>query len=130
MAQVRATALTRDVVRLVGSASNAQLSNAPFSSLRARTCASGEHPTIRSAVTGEVELPEFIQIMTMTREAEQEAHFWGDSPRHARGDEAVPLQYLTAAYRRKRVLDNVMDAELRLTYAQPKQSGDAKYGLT
>lgn len=66
--------------------------------------------------------------MTMTREAEQEAQFWGDkSPRHARGDEAVPLHYLTAAYRRKRVMDNVMDAELRLTYTQPKQSGEARY---
>ena len=78
--------------------------------------------------SGEVELPEFIQIMTMTREAEQEAQFWGDkSPRHARGDEAVPLHYLTAAYRRKRVMDNVMDAELRLTYTQPKQIGEARY---
>ena len=27
---------------------------------------------------GEVELPEFFQIMTMTKEAEAEATFWGD----------------------------------------------------
>ena len=64
----------------------------------------------------------------MTREAEQEAQFWGDkSPRNARGDEAVPLHYLTAAYKRKRVIDNVMDSELRLAYAQSKQNGDARY---
>ena len=69
--------------------------------------------------------------MTMTREAEQEAQFWGDkSPRHARGDEAVPLHYLTAAYKRKRVIDNVMDSELRLAYAQANQNGDARYILT
>ena len=67
----------------------------------------------------------------MTREAEQEAQFWGDkSPRHARGDEAVPLHYLTAAYKRKRVIDNVMDSELRLAYAQSKQNGDARYTST
>ncbi len=68
--------------------------------------------------TGEVELPEFIQIMTLTREAEQEASFWGDkSPRrHSQGGEAVPLHYLTAAYRRKRTLDAVMDPELRQVY--------------
>ncbi|KAL0032233.1 hypothetical protein WJX77_012343 [Trebouxia sp. C0004] len=68
--------------------------------------------------SGEVELPEFIQIMTMTREAEQEATFWGDrTPRkHSQGDEAVPLHYLTAAYRRKRTVDAIMDPELRLVY--------------
>lgn len=78
---------------------------------------------------GEVELPEFIQIMTMTRELEQAAAFWGDkSPRLARNDDAVPLHQLTAAYRRKRTIDNVMDSELRLTYAtpSPRQSSDAR----
>lgn len=70
---------------------------------------------------GEVELPEFIQIMTKTREAEQEASFWGyDAPKHkAKGDEAVPLHYLTAAYRRKRTLDTVMDPQLRQVHAGP-----------
>ncbi|DBA83475.1 TPA: hypothetical protein ACH3X2_006406 [Trebouxia sp. C0005] len=68
--------------------------------------------------SGEVELPEFIQIMTMTREAEQEATFWGDKTpqKHSRGDEAVPLHLLTAAYRRKRTVDAVMDPELRQVY--------------
>ena len=68
--------------------------------------------------TGEVELPEFIQIMTMTREAEQEASFWGakTSRKESQGDDAVPLHYLTAAYRRKRTLDAVMDPVLRQTY--------------
>ncbi|KAL0050838.1 hypothetical protein WJX82_008106 [Trebouxia sp. C0006] len=68
--------------------------------------------------SGEVELPEFIQIMTMTREAEQEATFWGDrTPRkHSQGGEAVPLHYLTAAYRRKRTVDAIMDPELRQVY--------------
>lgn len=69
-------------------------------------------------LAGEVELPEFIQIMTMTREAEQEATFWGDKTpqKHSRGDEAVPLHLLTAAYRRKRTVDAVMDPELRQVY--------------
>ena len=35
---------------------------------------------------GEVELPEFFQIMTMTREAEAEATFWGDD---FGGDESI-----------------------------------------
>ena len=35
---------------------------------------------------GEVELPEFFQIMTMTREAEAEATFWGDE---FGGDESI-----------------------------------------
>ena len=58
--------------------------------------------------------------MTMTREAEQEASFWGDkTPRkEAKGDEAVPLHYLTAAYRRKRTLDAVMDPVLRQAYVE------------
>ncbi len=73
---------------------------------------------IPAYLVGEVELPEFIQIMTMTREAEQEATFWGDrTPRkHSQGDEAVPLHYLTAAYRRKRTVDAIMDPELRQVY--------------
>ena len=56
--------------------------------------------------------------MTMTREAEQEASFWGDgTPRkESQGDDAVPLHYLTAAYRRKRTLDAVMDPVLRQAY--------------
>lgn len=57
--------------------------------------------------------------MTKTREAEQEASFWGyDAPKHkAKGDEAVPLHYLTAAYRRKHVVDAIMDPKLREEYA-------------
>ena len=67
-----------------------------------------------------MELPEFIEIMTRTREAEQEAAFWGyQSPRHKpKGDEAVPLHYLTSAYRRKRTLDAVMDPQLRQGYVE------------
>lgn len=59
--------------------------------------------------------------MTKTREAEQEASFWGyDAPKHkAKGDDAVPLHYLTAAYRRKRTLDTVMDPQLRQAHAGP-----------
>ena len=77
--------------------------------------------------SGEVELPEFIQIMTMTRELEQEAAFWGGkSPRLARNADAVPLHQLTAAYRRKRAIDNVMDPELRLQYVSPTQHSDVR----
>ena len=56
--------------------------------------------------------------MSTTREAEQEASFWGDrTPRKGgQGDGAVPLHYLTAAYRRKRTVDAVMDPELRQAY--------------
>lgn len=68
-----------------------------------------------------MELPEFIQIMSKTREIEQEASFWGyDAPKpKTKGDDAMPLHYLTAAYRRKHTLDTVMDPTLRLVYAPP-----------
>ena len=63
--------------------------------------------------------------MTKTREAEQEASFWGyQSPRHKpREDEAVPLHYLTTAYRRKRTMDAVMDPELRQDLVEPDKKG-------
>ena len=68
-----------------------------------------------------MELPEFIQIMTKTKEVEQEASFWGyDGPRQKhKEEEAVPMQYVTAAYRRKHTLDTVMDPTLRQVYAGP-----------
>lgn len=81
-----------------------------------------------------MELPEFIQIMAKTREAEQEASFWGyDAPKHkTKGDEAVPLHHLTAAYRRKHTLDTVMDPTLRQVYAVPPGTAGrhVHYGMT
>ena len=40
-------------------------------------------------IAGEVEFPEFIQIMTMTKEAEEAASFWGDLLPHAKQTEGV-----------------------------------------
>ncbi len=102
----------RDLLARVDSDGSGEASTVPVAIL------SLSPSKVPAYLVGEVELPEFIQIMTMTREAEQEATFWGNrTPRkHSQGDEAVPLHYLTAAYRRKRTVDAIMDPELRQVY--------------
>ena len=71
--------------------------------------------------------------MTKTREVERDAAFWGyKSPRQKppEEEEAVPLHYLTAAYRRKRTLTAVMDPILRQTYAGRPGKADRHDTLT